>query len=196
MSMCNVALKEWAVTCRALGEGRQIVLLRKGGLLDPAIGENQGGTFTLEYSNFFLWPSHLHQNQRLVKPAHRDLFATVKENAPRDEVAKVVLPLWARVERVWNLRENDEEKLLSAPHIWSRDYLDVRFGYKPEHPLLCAALRVYNLPEAYNLPMQASFGGCRSWIELDENLSFDGAQPALDDAAWKNALGELERALD
>ena len=28
------ALKEWAVVCRALEEGRQIVLLRKGGILE------------------------------------------------------------------------------------------------------------------------------------------------------------------
>ena len=200
MSTCNVALKEWAVTCRALAQGRQVILLRKGGLLDAAIGENDGGTFTLEYSNFFLWPSHLHQNRRLVKPPHRDLFELAGKNSPRaeaqDEVAQVILPLWAHVERVWNLRESDEEKLMNAPHIWSRDYLDVRFGYKPEHPLLCAALRVYNLPQTYNLPMQAKFGGCRSWIELDENLSLDGAQPALDDAAWNKALGELQRVLD
>lgn len=192
--ICNVALKEWATTCRALGEGRQIILLRKGGLLDPAIGDGETGTFTLEYSNFFLWPSHLHQNQRLVKVPHRDLFTSAEEDAPYD-ATNVVLPLWARVERMWNLNENDEEKLLSAPHIWSRDYLDLRFGYKPEHSLLCAALRVYKLPEAFVLPMQAKFSGCRSWIEMDESLSFDGAQPALDAAAWNKALTELERAL-
>jgi hypothetical protein len=28
------ALKEWAVVCRALEEGRQVMLLRKGGILE------------------------------------------------------------------------------------------------------------------------------------------------------------------
>ena len=28
------ALKEWAIICKALEEGRQVVLLRKGGILE------------------------------------------------------------------------------------------------------------------------------------------------------------------
>ena len=171
------------------GVGSELRLLRKGGLLDPAVGDGESGTFTLEYSNFFLWPSHLHQQQRLVKTQHHDLFEETE--APRD----IVLPLWARVERVWSLTPDDEEKLMQAPHIWSRDYLDVRFGYKPQSPLLCAALRVYTLPHSHVLAMQSKFGGCRSWHELDAPLSLAGAQPAHSDAAWKHALREVENTL-
>ena len=28
------AFKEWAITCKALEEGRQVVLLRKGGIME------------------------------------------------------------------------------------------------------------------------------------------------------------------
>ena len=35
----NAALKEWAIVCKALAEGRQILLIRKGG-----IEEIKGGT--------------------------------------------------------------------------------------------------------------------------------------------------------
>ena len=30
---CQIALKEWAVTVESLAEGRQILLLRKGGIV-------------------------------------------------------------------------------------------------------------------------------------------------------------------
>ncbi|HEX8464312.1 MAG TPA: DUF1802 family protein, partial [Abditibacterium sp.] len=71
--ICNVALKEWAITCEALAQGRQLVLLRKGGLLD------EDGSFSLEHGQFFLLPTYLHQEEALVKPEHRDLFAAAQK---------------------------------------------------------------------------------------------------------------------
>lgn len=59
----DVALKEWHATIAGLESGRQILLLRKGGLLDPE------GSFALEYSRFWLAPTRFHQDETLVKPA-------------------------------------------------------------------------------------------------------------------------------
>src|SRR5687768_3845167 len=42
----HVALKEWATVCTALETGRQILLLRKGGIHET------GGQFELEHSRF------------------------------------------------------------------------------------------------------------------------------------------------
>jgi hypothetical protein len=44
MTELGVALKEWAVICQALAEGRQTILLRKGGIAEP------GGAFRVEHS--------------------------------------------------------------------------------------------------------------------------------------------------
>jgi hypothetical protein len=74
--------------------------------------------------------------------------------------------------------------LRDAPHIWSNAYLDTRFNYKPEHPLLCVLLRVYQMPNAVQLPMQSQWAGCRSWIELPQCLPLNGARPALTDVEW------------
>jgi hypothetical protein len=187
---CDIALKEWAVTCCALSQGRQLLLLRKGGLLD-----SDGGVFTLEHSRFWLQRTYLHQDQNLVQPRHRDLFNEAQTQASEDSRSVVTLPQYCEVVRVWNLNEDDEEALLAAPHIWSRAYLDVRFGYKPEHPLLCAALRVWNMPQPHHLPMQPAFAGCRSWLELGQALSTAGAQPALDDEAFAQQLQQLDTVL-
>ena len=192
---CSVALKEWAATTCALCEGRQIIVLRKGGLLDPATENSDAGTFHFEYSNFWILPTQWHQNPNGIKPETRDWFAQVRQDQPPEDKSALSLGLWARVEQVWNFGAQDEERLMRAPHIWSRAYLDTRFNYKPEHPLICAALRVYQVPQAHRVPMQPTFGGCRSWLELGENLSLQGAQPVLNDAEWARRLAQFEYSI-
>ena len=48
------ALKEWAVTVRALAEGEQLITLRKGGLRE----DNKH--FEIEHDRFFLYPTFDH----------------------------------------------------------------------------------------------------------------------------------------
>src|SRR3954468_3258157 len=58
----SVALKEWATVCQALASGRQILLLRKGGIYESA------GEFELEHRQFLFFPTYLHQNLKMLKP--------------------------------------------------------------------------------------------------------------------------------
>src|SRR5580692_10141938 len=60
----QIALKEWATVCDALATGRQIILLRKGGIYEAA------GEFELENREFFLFPTYLHQNTAMLKTAY------------------------------------------------------------------------------------------------------------------------------
>ncbi len=60
-----IALKEWAVTVRALAEGEQLVTLRKGGIRET------DKHFRLEHSRFFLYPTFDHQSYDLVRESHR-----------------------------------------------------------------------------------------------------------------------------
>ncbi len=186
---CSVALKEWAATCRALGEGRQIVLLRKGGILD------EEGVFHLEHTAFWLQPTYLHQDEKLVKAEHRDLFERAQSERASGENKKFIALRWfATVADVFALTPDDEDRLRAAPHIWSDAYLDLRFGYNPQHPLLCVALRVWEAPAVAQLPMRPEWMGCRSWIET-EALSLQGTRPALDEATFAHRLQELRRVL-
>ena len=56
------AFKEWAVVCDALKTGRQIVLVRKGGIRE------EEGVFRISDPEFFLMPTYEHQNPMLVQP--------------------------------------------------------------------------------------------------------------------------------
>ena len=182
------ALKEWAIVGQALAGNRQIVLLRKGGLLD------EDGHFALEHSQFWLLPTWLHQERGLVKAAHQDLW----EQTPRapDETAKIVyLRHFARAERVWKLNESAEAALLQVPHIWSAHYLDLRFGYQPDKTLLCAALRVYVADEPVRYELRAEDLGCRSWVELAAPIAAE-VRPAIGDAEFARELERVARALE
>ena len=56
------AFKEWAVICEALGEGRQVLILRKGGIAEAR------GEFTIEHRRFWLFPTYVHQQSSGIKP--------------------------------------------------------------------------------------------------------------------------------
>ncbi|HYV35699.1 MAG TPA: DUF1802 family protein, partial [Gemmataceae bacterium] len=45
--MLKHAFKEWAAICKALAEGRQGLILRKGGIAEP------GGDFQIEHTRFW-----------------------------------------------------------------------------------------------------------------------------------------------
>ena len=59
-----IALKEWAVTVRALAEGEQLLTLRKGGIRE------EHKHFELEHDRFFLYPTFDHQRNDVVREAH------------------------------------------------------------------------------------------------------------------------------
>ena len=185
---CSVALKEWHATIGALSQGRQIFLLRKGGIHDA------GGVFELEQRAFWLLPTWLHQNPNLLQAEHRDLL----QPKPR-ETKTFALKSWAQVEQVWALDEAAQNTLESplarARHIWSDDYLDIRFAYKPEHPLLCVALRVYESATPHIVEADPKYFGCRSWIEMSEELSLENLAPALSDEEFARHLDELQSLL-
>lgn len=57
-------------------------------------------------------------------------------------------------------------------------------------------VRVYRAPRSFQLPEAAHYAGCRSWVELEEELPCDGATPALDDDAFHTLLGGLDTLLN
>ena len=180
----SVALKEWALTGAALALGRQVILLRKGGLLD------EDGTFHLEHRAFLLLPTWLHQDAGLVRPEHRDLFE-LTPRAAGENARQVFFRHFATVEYVWALGEDDAVKVERAQHIWSRQYLDLRFGYKPEKPLLCTALRVWGLAEPVPYRLSPDQSGCRSWVDLPEPVVAE-AQPVLKGQEFQAKLEQLK----
>src|SRR5882762_8123505 len=158
-SQLNVALKEWASVCSALQEGRQIILLRKGGILEAI------GGFELEHPQFFLFPTYLHQNAQMLKEHERNRLVVLKE-----EPAQVVLSSAAIVTDIVRLRERKQMDALDREHIWTAPLIDMRFNYRPQNPLYLLILRIFRLRQAITIQNTPEYAGCKSWVPLDESI--------------------------
>lgn len=58
------------------------------------------------------------------------------------------------------------------------------------------AVRIFRLPGPVDLPMHESYGGCKSWIELAENIETEGARAVLDDNAFGAQLRLFHKAME
>lgn len=192
-TLATKAFKEWAVVCQALATGRQVLLLRKGGIHEAK------GRFPTEFRQFFLQPTYEHQNTGELKAeAHADL-ARLAATAPPE--GRIRIDGYAAVEEVVVAESREQLARLEDEHVWSPSYIDMRLGWKPERPLYLMLLRYYRTPEPLEVPLRKAYGGCRSFIDLEaEDLPADLAArlaerlvPALDDAAFRARVDRILR---
>ena len=169
------SLKEWAVVVRALLTGRQVVLLRKGGI------EDEDETFRLEHSEFFLYPTFEHQHRKFLRPEFLpDFERAVAEQTSHEDIS---ISGYATVADC--IPAGDLEKLgaLKPYHVWNDEYIQMRFNYKPELPLYILVVRAFSTTPT-RVPYRPEYRGCKSWVELDLELSTAGATPALADTEF------------
>jgi hypothetical protein len=187
MSGLRHAFKEWAVTCLALAEGRQAVVLRKGG-----ISERTGG-FQIEQPRFWLYPTYLHQHRDGVTADALPLLERAEAERPPPGVVR--LTHFAEASGAYHLHNLPAALLLGGMHCLSAATVKSRFEYK-RPGLYVLPVRVYRAAEATDLPETAYYAGCRSWVELECELATDGAAPVLSDEAFRAVCGRLERLLN
>jgi hypothetical protein len=185
--MLKHALKEWAVICSALAEGRQALILRKGG-----IAEN-GGEFGVEQTRFWLFPTYLHEKPAALKPEALPLLQSAE--AERPPVGKVWLSHFAEVGGAYHVRDIVGALRIDRMHFWSPQTVEQRFRYRTPG-LFVLPLRVYRVPETYEIPDTAEYAGCRSWVELEKELPTVGAVPVLKDDAFRDVMRMLDLLLE
>jgi len=174
----NKAFKEWAVVCRALGSGRQIIILRKGG-----IAEAPGG-FEVTDKQFFLYPTYLHQSPTSVVPAWSDALSQCVNPAP----GKVTIEHYAMVQSWVRVRTMDKLKALRGEHILADAVVEERFKRWAEDSVHALMVRVYELPEPVAIPELDTYAGCKSWLTLAEQVPLTGARPVLEDADFEKRM--------
>ncbi len=184
--MLRYALKEWAVICRALAEGRQAILLRKGG-----IAENSGD-FQLEQRHFWLFPTFVHQQQTGITPEARPVLALAEAQQPAAGVLR--LTHWAEIVAAYQVQELEPLLRLADLHCWAEETVRARFAYR-RPGLNVLGVRVYRMPQAIETVDRPEFAGCRSWVDLGQEFSTDGAVPVLDESAFDEVMGSLGRLL-
>ncbi len=174
------AFKEWAVICRALAEGRQALILRKGGLAEE---------FRLEQTRFWLFPTYTHQQKEGVRGEALPLLNQVQAERPPAGIVRI--SHFAEVTGVYHVHDLVPALCLAHLHLWSDATVEKRFAYRVPG-LYVMPVRVYRAVEGFELPDTAYYQGCRSWIELEKDLPTESAIPVLSDEQMEN----LHRSLD
>jgi hypothetical protein len=172
---------------QALVTGKQILLLRKGGLYE------RQGRFSTEPTEFFFFPTYVHQmEQGVTSEAAPDLQAAL---ASRPTEGQIAISSYATVAGLHWIDSHERLDRLVGFHCWTPETIEKRFFYKTPG-LYLFALRVYQLPQIYMLPMLKRYAGCRSWVELGEQLSAEGAAPVLKDEVFSERVREVRVHLD
>jgi hypothetical protein len=180
----SIALKEWATVCDALLSGRQIILLRKGGIYESA------GEFELEHRQFIFFPTYLHQNLNMLKPeAHAGFMPHAAEPS------RVKLSAAGEVTDILQVKSRAQMDALESQHIWTKPLIDMRFNYRPENPLYLVLVRAWRLPAPIEVENTPTYAGCKSWVPLEQPIDTTGAVPALDDAAYNSRRSAIHGIL-
>jgi len=184
------ALKEWAVAVRALERGETALVVRKGGIREKA--------FAVPQMRFLLLPGYEHQRPELLKEDYRDLMDGIPDLA---DDGPLRFSSFAEVEWAYEISAAEALSALDPHHMWTPEYAESRFKWRPKKPLTILVLRTYLLPEVVEFPYRDEYGGCKSWIWLQEPVSIEGARAALSDEEFERllvpaleVLGSLEPA--
>jgi len=183
----HFAFKEWATIVHALASGKQILILRKGGIREET------GQFQMEQDEFFLFPTYEHQNKEDLKPEiHGDL-----ESVIQSKPAGNTLPIqyYAQVIETIQIADEGELDRIRPYHVWSDQAVRKRFHYGQKKGLYAIIVRVFHLPSAHTIGVTSEYAGCKSWVELKETLSTTGAQPALSNSAFQKQLEAINTSL-
>ncbi len=178
------ALKEWAVICKALADGRQALILRKGGI------EEEG--FRLEHTRFWLCPTYVHQQAAGIKPEALPLLQAAEADRPAPGILR--WSHFAEATGAYQLHDIVGVLKLNPFHFWSEETVRSRFAYR-RPGLFAIPLRVYRAEQSVEIPELPSYAGCKSWLTLDRELSIAKAQPVLADARYREFCRTLDGLL-
>jgi hypothetical protein len=183
----QAALKEWAVVCRALADGRQSLLVRKGG-----IEEIKGG-FQVAHREFWLFPTFVHQKVEDLVPAVHAECEAVQRNRP--PAGAIPIQLYATVTDAVRVTDLERLRPLAPHHILSWDCVAGRFQYRNKPGVHVLILRVFRRPEPVLIANTPHYDGCVSWVDLAEPVPTAGCVPVLTDADFEARLARIRACL-
>jgi len=183
----TLALKEWAVAVNALMARKQILVLRKGGI------HRDDKEFKIVHPEFLLYPTYDHQRSELLKSEYQ---IDLREALEEDDVPGLVnLSIWVEVTDVFEIRDEETLDRLSPYHIWTNDYAKKRLHWRPKHPLTVMLLRVYQLQQPQALPVLDEYGGCKSWVDLGQEVPLGYMSPVLTDDEYKEMADSIQEVV-
>ncbi len=187
-----LALKEWSIICKALEDGNQTILLRKGGILEYKKG------FEIRQKSFLLFPTLEHQAEEYLQSKYLQTYDLLLRGNKSEDIQNKTNTLWllARIEAIQEFHEHEMLPELEKYHIWNEKYVNMRMNYNPKKPMNALLLRVYKLPQPISIDINPEWAGCKSWIDIDiaEKYGnqfgsvpkmFDQSEPVINDKEFQ-----------
>jgi len=178
--LVRTAFKEWAIVVDALSRGEQILVLRKGGIHEDS------ALFEPEHSRFWLFPTLFHQQKESVLPDAQVRFEAAIEPSLNGQF--VDIQYLAELHSAILVTSLHAARRLDGQHIWSGRVVEERFDWGGQKNIYALLLRVFTLPAPTQMNRLPAHGGCRSWIELDDDISEHGLKPVLSDVAFEEKI--------
>jgi hypothetical protein len=185
-TMLKHAFKEWAVICKALAEGYQALILRKGGI------EEIAGEFRLEHDRFWLFPTYTHQQATGIVSAALPMLERVEKQRPPADIVR--LSHYAEVADVFRITELGQALALGGMHFWSDETVRQRFHYR-RPGLFAITVRAFQVPKPFELANTPDYEGCRSWVELDRELVTERAIAVIAEEKFQEVRRLIRSAL-
>lgn len=209
------ALKEWAIVCKALEEGRQVLLLRKGGIMEYRQG------FEIKHNKFLLFPTFEHQSKEYIQPDYIDNLDIILQHQltdpyhPTANSGRNKLTLYAKVIDVKEVGDKSIIRKLEKYHIWNDRYVNLRMDYNPKKPMSVLLLRVYKMNNPIEVDIIPEWAGCRSWVSIEfefphmtinntnssdnngaRNLQQEQEQPVIENSKFNQIAAEINEVLN
>lgn len=169
--MSTPALKEWSAAVHAMLDGRQTVLLRKGG-----IGEKR---FAVAAPEFVFFPTVAHSHRERVRPEHRDLLDVAMADSTE---STLVIRGGAKIVAAVEVNRPDALESIAELHIWTAESVTAdRLDFRPRHRLTVLVVQAIPLITPVSLARTREYEGCVSWVDVPVRPQW--ADPVHDDAA-------------
>lgn len=183
----NKALKEWASVVQAIAQGQQITLFRKGGIIE------KNHQFEVESPQFFFYPTYLHQTPEQLQAPYQPWIKETEQTKP--SVNQVEINLYGRVEKVLEAKGIEHLCNMTDAFIWTPEYVEKSWAWEPEKPAYILFIRAYKLEKPHVIYEKPHYGGCISWIDLDESLTTGALTPILDAETFAQKCQAIETQL-
>jgi len=173
------ALKEWSAAVHAMLDGRQTLLLRKGGIHEKR--------FALNAPQFVFFPTVAHGHLERVRPEHRALLDAAAADSTEDAV---VIRGGAKVVAAVEVNRPETLERIADLHIWTAESVQAdRLDFRPKHRLTALVVQAIPLAAPTRLVRTPEYAGCVSWVELP--LRPQWADPVHDDAALAEVVDRV-----
>jgi hypothetical protein len=180
-----LALKEWAAVVHALLDGRQTVLLRKGGIHEKR--------FSVRGSRFLVFPTVAHSHAESTRGEHANLLALGR---PDVQDGCVVIRAELSVGATIAVRQPDRIAELEPFHIWTTESVRRnRIDFRPRHELTAIVVSARRLAVPLTVPLLPEYAGCKSWIDLVGLPTPLALGPVHDDAFLQDVVSQVRAAV-